>query len=278
MSSALACAVLSYQDEPYLVQAVRSVLQQDVEVEVVVINSGGGDPSARLSAAGLDVPVHSVSHGLRAGGVRNMAIDRTNARYLAFLAADCLAGPGWAAARLRAHDAGAAAVASAMTNAYPESTSAWASLMILHGRRMAVTRPSQRLMYSLSYDRALFERFGRFREDLPAGEDTEFNARFRGHATTAFAADVITAHRYPTEPLSMLHDAFRRGGLQARMQGALEGRGPRNIRVAVRGPLGVIRAVDLAARTQGPERARLVRALPLAVAASVSYTLGALTA
>lgn len=278
MTVALACAVLSYQDEPYLVDAVSSLLKQDVPVEIVVINSGGGDPAARLTAAGIDVTVHNVPHRLFAGGVRNLAIDRTRARYLAFLAADCLAAPGWARARLREHSAGAAAVASAMTNAYPESASAWASLMILHGRRMAVTRPSQRLHYSLSYDRELFGRFGRFREDLPAGEDSEFNARFRKHAQTVFAVDAVTAHRYPTEPRSMLGDALRRGRLQARMQGAIEGRGPRRLRVAVRGPLGVIRAVDITSRTPRHERAPLLRALPLAVAASVSYTVGALTA
>jgi len=278
VSAALACAVLSYQDEPFLVDAVRSVLQQDAPVEIVVINSGGGDPAARLAAAGLDVPVHSVPERLYAGGVRNIGIDRTRARYLAFLAADCLATPGWAVARLREHNAGAAAVASAMTNAYPDSASAWAALMVLHGRRMAMTRPSQRLLYSLSYDRALFERFGRFREDLPAGEDTEFNARIRDHARTVFAADLLTAHRYPTEPRLLLRDAFRRGRLQAGMQGAIEGRGPRNLRVAVRGPLGIIRSVEVSARTPMSERAPLLRALPLAMAASVSYTIGALTA
>ena len=274
----LACAVLSYQDQPFLIDAVRSVLDQDVPVEVVVINSGGGDPAARLAAAGLGVPVHSVPERLLPGGVRNLGIDRTRAPYLSFLAADCLAAPGWAAARLREHRAGAAAVASTLTNAYPKSLTAWASLLLLHNRRLAVTTPSQRLLYSLSYERVLFERFGRFREDLRAGEDTEFNARFQEHVSPVLAMDAVTAHRYPTEPSTMVRDAFRRGRLQARMQGAIEGREPRNFKVALRGPLSVPRALLISARSPRGERGTLLRALPLLVAGSVAYTAGALTA
>jgi glycosyltransferase involved in cell wall biosynthesis len=273
----LACAVLSYQDEPFLVDAVRSVLAQGVRIEVVVINSGGGDPAKRLAAAGLDVPVHSFAERLYPGGARNVGIDRTRAPYLSFLAADCLAAQGWAAARLREHRAGAAAVASAITNAYPESLTAWAALLLLHSRRVAVATPGQRLLYSLSYERAVFDRFGRFREDLRAGEDTEFNARFQAQVPTVLAADALTAHRYPTEPRAMLRDAFRRGRLQARMQGAIEGRGPQNLRVAVRGPLSLPRALLIAARSPSGERSALLRAFPLLVAGSLAYTAGALT-
>jgi glycosyltransferase involved in cell wall biosynthesis len=274
----LACAVLSYRDEPFLVDAVRSVLEQDVPVEIVVVNSGGGEPATRLSSAGIQVPVYSVVDRLFPGAVRNIGIERTRARYVAFLAADCLAAPGWAVARLRAHRAGAAAVASPTTNAYPRSTTAWASLLLQHNRRLAVTRPAQRLHYSLSYDRALFERFGRFREDLRAGEDTEFNARFREHAETVLASDALTAHRYPTEPSVMLRDAFRRGGLQARMQGEIDGGRPQRLRVAMSGPRNVLRSLVVSLRTDPPERGRLLASCPLVVAGAVAYSMGALTA
>jgi glycosyltransferase involved in cell wall biosynthesis len=278
MTSELACAVLSYRDEPFLVDAVRSVLGQGIPVEVVVVNSGGGDPAGRLAAAGLDVPVHSFAERLYPGAVRNVGIDQTRAPYLAFLAADCLATPGWAAARLREHRAGAAAVASALTNAYSESSTAWASLLLQHNRRLAVTRPSQRLLYSISYDRRLFDRFGRFREDLRAGEDTEFNTRFREHAHTVLAPDAVTAHRYPTELRTMLRDAFRRGSLQARMQGAIEGGRPQKIRVALAGPRNVLRSLVVSGRSPRPARGTLLRAWPLVVAGAVAYTVGALTA
>ena len=277
MTAELACAVLSYQDEPFLVEAVRSVLDQEIPVEVVVVNSGGGDPAGRLAAAGLSVPVHSVPHRLFPGAVRNIGIDLTRAPYVAFLAADCVATPGWAAARLRAHRAGAGAVASVLTNAFPYSSTAWASLLLVHNRRLSVTRPGQQLLYSLSYDRGLFDRHGRFEESLRAGEDTEFNARFQARDRAVLAIDAITAHRYPTNWREMLHDAFRRGRLQARMQGALEGRGPRNVRVALRGPLGVLSAIDVSVRSPSAQRRVLMRSWPLMMVGAVAYTMGALT-
>jgi len=277
MTAELACAVLSYRDEPCLVEAVRSLLTQEIPVEVVVVNSGGGDPAGRLAAAGFDVPVYSVPHRLYPGAVRNLGIDQTRAPYVAFLAADCEATPGWAAARVREHRAGAPAVASVLTNAFPQSSTAWASLLLVHNRRLSATRPGQQLLYSLSYDRGLFDRFGRFDEGLRAGEDTEFNARFLARERPTLALDAITAHRYPTHWRAMLRDAFRRGRLQARMQGALEGRGPRNVRVALRGPLGVLSAIDVSVRSASAQRRLLIRSWPLMMVGAVAYTMGALT-
>ena len=277
MTAELACVVLSYRDEPFLVEAVHSVINQGAPIEVVVVNSGGGDPAGRLAAAGLDVPVHSFADRLFPGAARNVGIERTHAPYLAFLAADCLAAPGWAAARLSEHRAGAAAVASPLTNAYPASSVAWASLLLLHNRRLAATKPDQRLLYSLSYHRSLFDRFGRFREDLRAGEDTEFNARFRGITRTVLAHDAVTAHRYPTELGAMLDDAFRRGRLQAQMQGRIEG-GPRNVKVAIRAPRNVLRALVVCGRSPRPQRRALLWAWPLVVTAGVAHMAGALSA
>ena len=57
MTPELACAVLSYREEPFLVEAVRSLGEQDEPVEIVVVNSGGGDPAAQMATAGIDVPV-----------------------------------------------------------------------------------------------------------------------------------------------------------------------------------------------------------------------------
>lgn len=207
MKAEIACVVMSYRDEPFLADAVRSVLAQNIPVDVVVVNSGGGDPERQLRAASIDVPVHSVVQRLYPGAARNLGIGLTRAPYVAFLAADCIAAPGWASARLREHHAGAAAVASAMTNACVESTPAWAALLLFHSRRLVITPPGQRLFYSLSYARRLFDDLGPFREDLRAGEDTEFNARIPVKERTVFATDAITAHRYPTTAGTVIRDS-----------------------------------------------------------------------
>jgi hypothetical protein len=164
-----------------------------------------------------------------------------------------------------------------MSNAYVESTAAWAALLLLHSRRLTVTPASQRLLYSLSYARRLFDRLGRFREDLRAGEDTEFNESIPADERVVFAPDVITAHRYPTSACAVLRDALRRGRLQAANQGAIAGGGPQRIRVALGASWNVGRAAILAVRSPSSERGRLVRALPLVVAGSVAYAAGALT-
>ena len=278
MPAELACAVLSYRDEPALVAAVRSLLEQGEEIELVVVNSGGGDPAGRLQADGIDVPVVNVRERLFPGGARNVGIDATTAPYVAFLAADCIAEPGWIAGRLREHGRGAVAVASTLTNVYRDSRAAWASYLLLHNRLVTADSSVPRALYGLSYDRRLFARYGRFAEDLRAGEDTDFNARVLEVHPIVKAPDVRTAHRYPTTPAAMARDAARRGRLQATMLGQIDGRArPRSFLVAARAVLNVPHALRFAWNAPNGVRADLLRASPLVVAGGAAYAAGALT-
>ena len=124
----------------------------------------------------------------------------------------------------------------------------------------------------------MYERFGRFREDLRVGEDTEFNARFRHCAPTVLALDAVTAHRYPTDFQMLLRDAFRRGRLQARTHGAIMGRRPSRLLVALRGPRNIQQALVVATRSPWPLWGALLRAWPMAIAGGIAYSLGALMA
>jgi glycosyltransferase involved in cell wall biosynthesis len=274
----LACAVLSYRDEPGVVDAVRSLLAQSAAVEIVVVNSGGGDPALRLAEAGLDVPVVNAPHRLYPGAARNVGIEQTRARYVSFLAADCLAGEHWAEARLRAHRAGADAVASCLSTPNGDGASAAASLLLLHNRRVAVCPPGERLLYGLSYERALFERHGRFREDLRGGEDTEFNARLQGVARIAWSDDVRTAHRFPMTLRLFLRELHRRGRLEATVHGKLRNGGPSGLLVATRACRNILRALRFTLRFAPGERAPFVRAWPLVVCGGIVYAAGALRA
>jgi glycosyltransferase involved in cell wall biosynthesis len=270
--------VLSYRDEPGVVEAVRSLLAQSAPVEIVVVNSGGGDPARRLAEEGLDVPVVDVPHRLYPGGARNLGIAHTRAPYVSFLAADCVAEEGWAEARLRAHRAGADAVASCLAMPNGEGPTAAAALVLLHNRRVPECTPDQRLLYGLSYERTLFERHGRFREDLRGGEDTEFNARLDDTARIAWSDDVRTSHRFPNTSRLFLRELHRRGRLEATVHGKLRDRRPSGVQVASRACRNTLRALRFTLRFPAGERAAFVRAWPLVVCGGIVYAAGALRA
>lgn len=225
-SGGLAVVVMSLACEAGVVEAVRSILDQEPgAAEVVVVNSGGGDPEAVLREAGIDaVTVVNRPERLYPGAARNLGIAATRAPLVAFLAADCLAAPGWLRGRLAAHRAGADAVGSLLTNAYPDVRAAAASALLLHHRRMPHAPASERLTFGLSFDRRLLERLGPFREDLRTGEDTEYKRRLiAAGARIELAETVITAHRYPRRVRDLLRDQWHRGVRQANARAALGG-------------------------------------------------------
>ncbi|HSN89152.1 MAG TPA: glycosyltransferase, partial [Thermoanaerobaculia bacterium] len=274
MRADLACVVLGLGNPPELPAAVRSLLEQGEPVEVVVVNSGGGGAAASLSAVGLDVPVIEIPERLLPGAARNRGIAATRAPFVAFLAADCLAEPGWAAARLRAHRAGVPAVASAVTNPFRRNLAAWASYVVLFSRRMPGAPPADALRYGVSYERTLFDRFGLFREDLRGGEDTELHQRMAGEVAIAWEPAVRTAHRHPRRVAVLLADQYRRGARMAGAWGRLQG--PRPAQVAAdalrRLPPDVKRAWRSADRKDRPWIAAASLLLP---AAALAYAAGA---
>jgi glycosyltransferase involved in cell wall biosynthesis len=268
----LACVVMSVADQPGLSAAVRSLEGQSPRPEIVVVNSAGGDPAETLAAEGLAVRVISRPQRLLPGAARNLGVAATRERYAAFLAADCMAEPGWVAARLRAHHGGAAGVASAMTNAIPWSRAACASHLLLYPRRLPETAPAERLLYGVSYDRRLFDRLGLFREDLREGEDTDFNARVAAVAPIVWDSRVRTAHRNPTSLRALLRDQYARGR-RSRVYDAL----PARSMVKVSAVKQVREARLLALRaSKGEERRRLTEAMPLVRAGAAAFTAGLL--
>jgi Glycosyl transferase family 2 len=253
----LACGVLSRAAGPGLVPAVRSLLEQSEPVEIVVVNSDGGDPVGVLRAAGIDVPVVHFHQRLFPGAVRNIAVEATRAPYVAFLAADCRAEPGWAAGRLREHRRGASAVACVMSSATPANRCSNAALLLQHNRRLPDTPPRERLLYGLSYSRDLLERLGGFPEDLRAGEDTKLNERL--DADPVWAPDVRCAHSYPTTLPALVHDLYARGRRRAAMR-RIEGE-PFSWQLARSALRNVDRCAEQAELTSDPvKRARMLAA------------------
>ena len=267
--------VLSCGNEQGLAAAVTSVLEQGVPVETVVVNSNGGGAAETLRAAGIRVPVWECEERLNPGAARNIGIGMTSAPFVSFLAADCLAEPGWAAARLECHRAGATAVASAITNADAGDPVADASYLLLFHTRMPGTPPSERLAYGASYARWLFDRFGLFREDLRTGEDSDLHERLAG-VEIEWSSRVRTAHRHPRRLAAMAREHVARGRRMARSSEARFGAPIR--RLIVRAALANVRLGARASRQLAADRRHRLRVIARLPVGGLAYAAGAATA
>lgn len=271
----LAIVVLSHRAPGSLIEAVASASAQHPPAEVIVVNSGGGEAARLLREAGLEASVIEHPGRLLPGGARNLGIAR--ARYIAFLADDCRAEPGWAAARLAAHAQGAAAVASALVCDRPERPVALAGQLSLFVRRLPGTPVSRALAYGASYDRRLFDVHGLFRDDLRGGEDTEFHQRLAPTDRPVWTPAVRTVHRSPATLREFFADQHRRGRRTARAWNAIDGRTRWSV---ARAAIGRVRSIwVLAPRATGGEHPlSLLFALPLIAIGAGLYALGAMRA
>lgn len=272
----LSLVVLSYKGRATLLQAVKSACEQDIDVEVVVVHSGGGDIANQLQAAGIDVRVVEVAGRLYAGGARNCGIEATRGRFVAFLADDCVAKPDWARERLNAHRGGAVSVASALECHRPKHPIALAAHLSLFTRRMPRIAKSEALAYGASYDRRLFDRYGMFREDLKGGEDTEFHRRLPPSDKPVWCPNVRTVH-IGTETLwRFLSDQFVRG---RRSVDAWRGIGTHGRKAVAKA--AIVRSrflVGNALRVVEPKyRWAAALAIPFILLGSIVYATGALT-
>jgi glycosyltransferase involved in cell wall biosynthesis len=257
MAPRLACVVLAHGEAAALDAAIASLLGQEPAPELVVVHSGRAAPRVPPGVA----LVHNESL-LLPGAARNRGVAATDSPFVAFLAADCRALPGWAAGRVREHAAGADAVADVLeppTALVPRS--AW---LLLHRRRAARTLAPLRLPLGLSYRRELLDAAGPFDERLRQGEDTELNARLLAlGARVAYPGDVRTEHDYPRTVREALVDAHARGARRVVAERAIGGaRRPRILREA------------LQLIPEAPRLERDPRVLVLAAASAAAYAAG----
>lgn len=208
--SKIAVVVIGLRAPKYLFDAVRSLIGQDIVPEIVVVNSGGGDAAAVLGDQRSSVTLVEISEPVFVGAARNMGIQVSRAPFVAFLAADCIAAPGWIAERLKAHMEGHSAVGCVVENDKTGNPFAWAAHLMIYGHRMtASTYEGQ--AYGASYDRTLFDKYGYFSETMIIGEDSEFHSRFKQSDFVSLHPGIRTIHRNPGGPISFLAEQWRRG-------------------------------------------------------------------
>ncbi len=272
-SAELAVVVISVGAPPELAQAVRSLVDQSVPLEIVVVNSGGGRPAERLSAFGDRIRIVTCDELLWPGAARNVGVAETTAPYVAFLASDCLALAGWAENRIAHHKRGAAAVASALVNDRPRNVFAAASHLALFARRLPGAPPHIAHRYGLSYARDLLHRHGVFLEDVRTGEDTEFAARIAPGHKPIWAPEILTAHRSPTTFTAMIADQYRRGARTTAALAALGQKQPNSyLRYAWR---RLVDCVNITRQvTRGKDRRFASYLLPIVAICIAAYVYG----
>jgi hypothetical protein len=110
-------------------------------------------------------------------------------------------------------------VASAMMPDRSDRVVAWAHHLLLFPLRLPGLSAEQAIRYGVSFDRGLFDAFGRFDETLRIGEDTDFLERTAVVGEPAWAPTVVTFHRSIESTRSLLRDQAIRGYRSANASG-----------------------------------------------------------
>ncbi len=206
----MAVIVIGFRGQTGLLRAVRSVLDQDEDCEIVVVNTGGGHVRRDLASVLPQIRLIDVPVPLFVGAARNIGIDASRADYVAFLAGDCWARPGWIAGRMAAHRAGALSVSNPIVPDAPLlSTGAVCHALVYCARDTSVI-PNPGMHYGRSYSRHLLGAVGYFAAGARIAEDTEYNIRCDMISRPVWAVGVHTVHGQTASALGLIRDMYDR--------------------------------------------------------------------
>ena len=180
-----------------------------------MVNSGGGDPAAALARAGLEVPVVN-SAGTAVRRRRTQPRHRGHIRALRGVPRRRLgrrAGVGGGSPP--AHADGADVVACVIASPPDATRSANAAHLLLNRRRLPGTPPTERLLFGLSYDRALFDRFGPSARICASARTASSTTRSGSRPPSPGHPTCVPSTRAPPRPREFLADQRRRGRRRA---------------------------------------------------------------
>lgn len=213
--SDLAVVVLGFRNQPGLLHAVQSLLDQDAAAEIIVVNSGGGDVATSLAPVLDHIRLITTETPLYAGAARNIGVEASRAPFIAFLAGDCLARPGWVSGRLHLHRAGAQSVSTAVVGEEGAGLIALAANRLRYSTRNPDADPRIVSHYGRSWSRGLLRHCGSFPPGLQVAEDTALNTVASRFVTPVWTADVQTSHRDERSLIGLITDEYRRGQRRA---------------------------------------------------------------
>lgn len=164
----LSVVIVSYNSRETIEACLRSLERQTIQPgQIVVVDSGKDGAADWVAEMFPRVEILRSKDRKFPGDARNIGMRHAKGDIVAFLDADCIAGPRWAEAILTAHQRPDPLIGGAVDNANPGNLVGWARYFSEFSRWMPVEEGSHMgdvPTCSLSLKPWAFERFGPFLE------------------------------------------------------------------------------------------------------------------
>ncbi len=165
--------------------------------EIIVIDSSTDGTPEYVEQNFPRIEIRHFAERKFCGDARNIGIGLARGPIIAFIDADCQAGPSWVGEILKAHDSPDLAIGGAIANGNPESYVGWAAYFTEFSKWMPGTKPKflpDIAGANMSYKAEVFKKYGSFIEGTYCS-DTEFHWRLgQDGQRLRFAPSILVSH------------------------------------------------------------------------------------
>ena len=179
----LSVVIPCYNSKPTILACLESLYHQDeAPGEVIVVDSSADDTLEMVSACYPEVRCFHFPYRMFPGPARNRGVELAGGKIIAFIDADCIAAPDWAARIAAQHAAGHQIVGGAVDLGNPNSALSWAGHLmefrefLPQGTAHPVTHVPT---CNISYRKNLLDEYGGFPDSYYPQEDLLFNHLLR---------------------------------------------------------------------------------------------------
>ena len=220
----------TYNRASYLSEALTTVFAQTHgNTEIIIVDDGSTDntPSVATQSVAIRFPLHylRVPHTGLPGLLRNIGIEHSSGAFIAFLDSDDLWEPSKLAKQLLVLDSSQGVFVCHTAERWVRDGTIVSQSGQRHRRsgylfndslRKCIISPS-----SVMIERTVFDRIGRFREDIEIAEDYELWLRVTARYTVAFVdEDLVVKRGGHSDQLSHKYDQIEIFRIRA-LQGAV---------------------------------------------------------